>query len=135
MIQLSQPPVKELQLLPAVLQKVEEKEWRVGDLLQALLRYCERLGPSADPVNRRACSRATTDCSLYGGNEKAGAEDGAELPSVELSAERGFILVAFSTLHVHCANDLSGFTAAFSLNPVQYKGLLHYLRQQCQNMK
>ncbi|KAJ8247057.1 hypothetical protein GJAV_G00258270 [Gymnothorax javanicus] len=54
MIQLSQPPVKELQLLPAVLQKVEEKEWRVGDLLQALLRYCEGLGPNVDPVNRSA---------------------------------------------------------------------------------
>ncbi|KAJ8395292.1 hypothetical protein AAFF_G00034940 [Aldrovandia affinis] len=34
-----------------------------------------------------------TDCSLKGGNEEAGAEDSsAELPSVELSAERLFIL-------------------------------------------
>lgn len=38
-IQLS--PDKELQQLPAVVQKLREKRWRVGELLHTLLRYCE----------------------------------------------------------------------------------------------
>ncbi|KAG9348988.1 hypothetical protein JZ751_029305 [Albula glossodonta] len=53
MMQLCQPNDGELQLLPAVLQKVKEKEWRVGELLQALLRYCEEL----EPVAERCCSQ------------------------------------------------------------------------------
>ncbi|KAJ8282554.1 hypothetical protein COCON_G00050730 [Conger conger] len=52
MMQLGLPPDRELQLLPAVLQKVKEKEWRVGELLQALLRYCEELEPGTDPERR-----------------------------------------------------------------------------------
>ncbi|KAJ8407358.1 hypothetical protein AAFF_G00279320 [Aldrovandia affinis] len=48
MMQLGQPAERELELLPAVLQKVKEKEWRVGDLLQALLRYCEEMEPEAE---------------------------------------------------------------------------------------
>ncbi|XP_049583927.1 A-kinase anchor protein 11 isoform X2 [Syngnathus scovelli] len=39
MIQLS--PDKELQQLPAVVQRLRERKWRVGDLLHFLLRYCE----------------------------------------------------------------------------------------------
>ncbi|XP_035265182.1 A-kinase anchor protein 11-like isoform X1 [Anguilla anguilla] len=49
LMQLGQSPDKELQLLPAVLQKVKEKEWRVGELLQALLRYCEEVEPGVEP--------------------------------------------------------------------------------------
>ncbi|XP_056145272.1 A-kinase anchor protein 11 [Lampris incognitus] len=38
-VQLS--PDRELQQLPAVVQRLREREWRVGELFQALLRYCE----------------------------------------------------------------------------------------------
>ncbi|KAM4609240.1 A-kinase anchor protein 11 [Polymixia lowei] len=38
-VQLS--PDRELQQLSAVVQRLREREWRVGELLQALLRYCE----------------------------------------------------------------------------------------------
>ncbi|KAM3861851.1 A-kinase anchor protein 11 [Diretmus argenteus] len=36
---------RELQQLPAVVQRLREREWRVGELLQALLRYCEETQP------------------------------------------------------------------------------------------
>ncbi|XP_071340143.1 A-kinase anchor protein 11 isoform X2 [Trachinotus anak] len=38
-IQLS--PDRELQQLPAVVQRLQERKWRVGELLHTLLRYCE----------------------------------------------------------------------------------------------
>lgn len=38
-IQLS--PDRELQQLPAVVQRLRERKWRVGELLHTLLRYCE----------------------------------------------------------------------------------------------
>ncbi|KAF3694436.1 A-kinase anchor protein 11 [Channa argus] len=34
-------PDRELQQLPAVVQRLRERRWRVGDLLHTLLRYCE----------------------------------------------------------------------------------------------
>ncbi|KAM8855948.1 A-kinase anchor protein 11 isoform 2-T4 [Spinachia spinachia] len=34
-------PDRELQQLPAVIQRLREKKWRVGELLHTLLRYCE----------------------------------------------------------------------------------------------
>lgn len=36
---------RELQQLPAVVQKVREKRWRVGELLHTLMRYCEESQP------------------------------------------------------------------------------------------
>ncbi|KAK7882319.1 hypothetical protein WMY93_028493 [Mugilogobius chulae] len=39
--QLQLNPDRELQQLPAVVQKLREKKWRVGELLHSLLRYCE----------------------------------------------------------------------------------------------
>uniref|UniRef100_UPI0037E8AAB7 A-kinase anchor protein 11 isoform X2 n=1 Tax=Semicossyphus pulcher TaxID=241346 RepID=UPI0037E8AAB7 len=39
LIQLS--PDRELQQLPAVVQRLRERKWRVGELLHTLLRYCE----------------------------------------------------------------------------------------------
>ncbi|XP_063069135.1 A-kinase anchor protein 11 [Engraulis encrasicolus] len=42
-LQLSQPHSKELQQLPEVMQKVQERQWRIGELLQALLKYYEEL--------------------------------------------------------------------------------------------
>ncbi|KAJ8351692.1 hypothetical protein SKAU_G00231680 [Synaphobranchus kaupii] len=53
LMQLGQPHDRELQLLPAVLQKVKEKEWRVGELLQALLSYCEEPEADAEAARRR----------------------------------------------------------------------------------
>ncbi|XP_042350322.1 A-kinase anchor protein 11 isoform X2 [Plectropomus leopardus] len=47
LIQLS--PDRELQQLPAVVQRLRERRWRVGELLHTLLRYCEEgqtRGPS-----------------------------------------------------------------------------------------
>ncbi|XP_052461487.1 A-kinase anchor protein 11 isoform X1 [Carassius gibelio] len=41
LMQLSQFSARELQQLPAVAQRLREREFRVGDLLQALLRYLE----------------------------------------------------------------------------------------------
>ncbi|XP_041115749.1 A-kinase anchor protein 11-like isoform X3 [Polyodon spathula] len=43
LLQFCQPPEKELVLLPLVLKRAKEREWKVGDLLQAVLRHCEEL--------------------------------------------------------------------------------------------
>ncbi|KAJ8013011.1 hypothetical protein DPEC_G00048870 [Dallia pectoralis] len=50
-VQLGPSGSQELQQLPAVVQRLKEREWRVGDLLQALLRYCEETHgpPQAEP--------------------------------------------------------------------------------------
>ncbi|XP_061547340.1 A-kinase anchor protein 11 isoform X2 [Phycodurus eques] len=47
LIQLS--PDNELQQLPAVVQRLRERKWRVGELLHFLLRYCEETQPRAPP--------------------------------------------------------------------------------------
>lgn len=49
-IQLS--PDRELQQLPAVVQKLREKRWRVGELLHTLLRYCEESQAQSQPQPR-----------------------------------------------------------------------------------
>ncbi|XP_019723268.1 A-kinase anchor protein 11 isoform X1 [Hippocampus comes] len=50
LIQLS--PDNELQQLPAVVQRLRERKWRVGDLLHFLLRYCEESQTHAQPQPR-----------------------------------------------------------------------------------
>lgn len=50
-VQLS--PDRELQQLPAVVQRLRERKWRVGDLLHTLLRYCEE-SQSHDPTREEA---------------------------------------------------------------------------------
>ncbi|XP_036396247.1 A-kinase anchor protein 11 isoform X2 [Megalops cyprinoides] len=47
-VQLGRPTEQGLQQLPAVLWRVREREWKVGELLQALLRYCEEAEPELD---------------------------------------------------------------------------------------
>ncbi|KAJ8349984.1 hypothetical protein SKAU_G00251140 [Synaphobranchus kaupii] len=47
-VQLGQSAEAELQQLPAVLCRVRERDWTAGDLLQALLKYCEGPEPVAD---------------------------------------------------------------------------------------
>ncbi|XP_039601220.1 A-kinase anchor protein 11 isoform X1 [Polypterus senegalus] len=42
-LQFAQPAEKELSLLPFVLKRAKDKNWKVGDLLQAVLRYYEHL--------------------------------------------------------------------------------------------
>ncbi|XP_015219326.2 A-kinase anchor protein 11 isoform X2 [Lepisosteus oculatus] len=42
-LQFGQPTEKELQFLPLVIKKVKEREWKLGDLLQSVLRYCEEM--------------------------------------------------------------------------------------------
>ncbi|KAF1382998.1 hypothetical protein PFLUV_G00149660 [Perca fluviatilis] len=49
-IQLS--PDRELQQLPAVVQRLRERKWRVGELLHTLLRYCEE-GQAHSPSQAR----------------------------------------------------------------------------------
>ncbi|XP_045065104.1 A-kinase anchor protein 11-like isoform X2 [Coregonus clupeaformis] len=51
MVQLGHSGSRELQQLPAVVQRLKEREWRVGELLQALLRYCEETHtpPQSEP--------------------------------------------------------------------------------------
>ncbi|KAM9485228.1 A-kinase anchor protein 11-like isoform 1-T1 [Salvelinus alpinus] len=51
MVQLGHSGSWDLQQLPAVVQRVKEREWRVGELLQALLRYCEETftPPQSEP--------------------------------------------------------------------------------------
>uniref|UniRef100_A0A8C9Z1Q4 A-kinase anchoring protein 11 n=1 Tax=Sander lucioperca TaxID=283035 RepID=A0A8C9Z1Q4_SANLU len=49
-IQLS--PDRELQQLPAVVQRLRERKWRVGELLHTLLRYCEE-GQTHSPSQAR----------------------------------------------------------------------------------
>ncbi|XP_077392783.1 A-kinase anchor protein 11 [Festucalex cinctus] len=51
-------PDKELQQLPAVLQRLRERKCRVGDLLHFLLRYCEESQPHAQPQTREETSQS-----------------------------------------------------------------------------
>ncbi|XP_062389711.1 A-kinase anchor protein 11 isoform X2 [Sardina pilchardus] len=44
---------KELQQLPQVMQKVRERQWRIGELLQALLRYYEEAQPEEPAADRK----------------------------------------------------------------------------------
>ncbi|XP_041127745.1 A-kinase anchor protein 11-like isoform X2 [Polyodon spathula] len=52
LLQFCQPPEKELVLLPLVLKRAKEREWKVGDLLQAVLRHCEELEQEQARENR-----------------------------------------------------------------------------------
>ncbi|KAL2081737.1 hypothetical protein ACEWY4_023590 [Coilia grayii] len=52
-LQLSQQNSKELQQLPEVMQKVRERQWRIGELLQALLKYYEELQLENPAVDNR----------------------------------------------------------------------------------
>ncbi|XP_055013095.1 A-kinase anchor protein 11 isoform X2 [Boleophthalmus pectinirostris] len=45
-------PDRELQQLPAVVQRLREKRWRVGELLHTLLRYCEDSPAQSQPLPR-----------------------------------------------------------------------------------
>ncbi|XP_071382431.1 A-kinase anchor protein 11 [Centroberyx affinis] len=58
-VQLS--PDRELQQLPTVVQRLREREWRVGELLQALLRYCEETQAPAQPQPREEPLQAGGD--------------------------------------------------------------------------
>lgn len=65
-IQLS--PDRELQQLPAVVQKLREKRWRVGELLHILLRYCEESQAQSQPQSREESlqtGRDSTRTSLF----------------------------------------------------------------------
>ncbi|XP_016101214.1 A-kinase anchor protein 11-like [Sinocyclocheilus grahami] len=53
LMQLSQFSAQELQQLPAVAQRLREREFRVGDLLQALLRYFEERRSEEEVGNTR----------------------------------------------------------------------------------
>ncbi|XP_041857162.1 A-kinase anchor protein 11 isoform X2 [Melanotaenia boesemani] len=55
-IQLS--PDRELQQLPAVVQRLRDKRWRVGDLLHTLLRYCEENQTHSHPQAREEALQA-----------------------------------------------------------------------------
>ncbi|XP_035249731.1 A-kinase anchor protein 11-like isoform X1 [Anguilla anguilla] len=54
-VQLGQSGEVELQQLPAVLCRVRQRGWTAGDLLQALLQYCE--GPETQPGAQGPCSK------------------------------------------------------------------------------
>ncbi|XP_076011563.1 A-kinase anchor protein 11 isoform X2 [Genypterus blacodes] len=58
-IQLS--PDRELQQLPAVVQRLRERKWRVGELLHALLRYCEESQAQAQPQPREETPQASRE--------------------------------------------------------------------------
>ncbi|CAL9690465.1 unnamed protein product [Knipowitschia caucasica] len=58
-IQLS--PDRELQQLPAVVQKLREKRWHVGELLHILLRYCEESPVQSEPPTREDALQAGRD--------------------------------------------------------------------------
>ncbi|KAM9710186.1 A-kinase anchor protein 11 isoform 1-T1 [Menidia menidia] len=58
-IQLS--PDRELQQLPAVVQRLRERKWRVGDLLHTLLRYCEESQTHSHPPARPEAPPAGRD--------------------------------------------------------------------------
>ncbi|KAI4872452.1 hypothetical protein NFI96_033687, partial [Prochilodus magdalenae] len=49
-MQFTQQSERELQQFLAVVQRLREREWRVGELLQALLRYFEECPPEEEPV-------------------------------------------------------------------------------------
>ncbi|KAG5833089.1 hypothetical protein ANANG_G00272160 [Anguilla anguilla] len=54
-VQLGQSGEVELQQLPAVVCRVRQRGWTAGDLLQALLQYCE--GPETQPGAQGPCSK------------------------------------------------------------------------------
>ncbi|XP_028248734.1 A-kinase anchor protein 11 isoform X2 [Parambassis ranga] len=49
---------RELQQLPAVVQRLRERKWRVGELLQTLLRYCEESQAHSQPQTREEALQA-----------------------------------------------------------------------------
>ncbi|XP_029980415.1 A-kinase anchor protein 11 isoform X1 [Sphaeramia orbicularis] len=55
-IQLS--PDRELQQLPAVVQRLRERRWRVGELMHTLLRYCEESQVHSEPHPREEALQA-----------------------------------------------------------------------------
>ncbi|XP_014029377.2 A-kinase anchor protein 11 isoform X1 [Salmo salar] len=64
MVQLSPSDSRELQQLPAVVQRLKDRKWKVGELLQALLRYCEETHapPQSEP---REAGRASHHTPLF----------------------------------------------------------------------
>ncbi|XP_042283105.1 A-kinase anchor protein 11 isoform X3 [Thunnus maccoyii] len=59
-IQLS--PDRELQQLPAVVQRLRERKWRVGELLHILLRYCEESQSHSHSQPREEALQADREC-------------------------------------------------------------------------
>ncbi|XP_062287511.1 A-kinase anchor protein 11 isoform X2 [Scomber scombrus] len=59
-IQLS--PDRELQQLPAVVQRLRERKWRVGELLHTLLRYCEENQSHCHSQPREEALQADREC-------------------------------------------------------------------------
>ncbi|XP_053184539.1 A-kinase anchor protein 11 isoform X3 [Scomber japonicus] len=59
-IQLS--PDRELQQLPAVVQRLRERKWRVGELLHTLLRYCEENQSHSHSQPREEALQADREC-------------------------------------------------------------------------
>ncbi|KAK2840345.1 hypothetical protein Q5P01_014085 [Channa striata] len=57
-------PDRELQQLPAVVQRLRERRWRVGDLLHTLLRYCEE-SPGQSQSREEALSREPQRVPLF----------------------------------------------------------------------
>ncbi|XP_040057503.2 A-kinase anchor protein 11 isoform X1 [Gasterosteus aculeatus] len=51
-------PDRELQQLPAVIQRLRERKWRAGELLHTLLRYCEEAQTHAQPPARDEAPQA-----------------------------------------------------------------------------
>ncbi|XP_026231478.1 A-kinase anchor protein 11 isoform X2 [Anabas testudineus] len=54
-------PDRELQQLPAVVQRLRERKWRVGDLLHMLLRYCEESQTQSQSQAREEALQAARD--------------------------------------------------------------------------
>ncbi|KAM9448697.1 A-kinase anchor protein 11-like isoform 6-T6 [Salvelinus alpinus] len=66
MVQLSPSGSRGLQQLPAVVQRLKEREWKVGELLQALLRYCEETQTHTPPQSEpREAGRASHHTPLF----------------------------------------------------------------------
>ncbi|XP_041700523.1 A-kinase anchor protein 11 isoform X1 [Coregonus clupeaformis] len=66
MVQLGPSGSRELQQLPAVVQRLKEREWKVGELLQALLRYCEETQTHTPPQSEpREAERAPHHTPLF----------------------------------------------------------------------
>ncbi|CDR18646.1 unnamed protein product, partial [Oncorhynchus mykiss] len=66
MVQLSPSGSRELQQLPAVVKRLKEREWKVGELLQALLRYCEETQTHTPPQSEHGeAGRASHHTPLF----------------------------------------------------------------------
>ncbi|KPP69804.1 A-kinase anchor protein 11-like, partial [Scleropages formosus] len=138
-VQLSPHAELELQLLPAVLRMVRDREWKVGDLLQALLRYCDEPRCDVEPGEERHSPKPLFQgtyrhlglggawkqlvCSLVSISLGTGAhapENAAVRSRLQPSARHGNPITSGKTVPLPYVPPLGGLATGSETNPVNH---------------